>query len=155
MACGSEWHRYTDAEQAHFSAIQDFLASAYQPILLAALEGRAHDGPRSFRAAIGLLPLLPQPWIEENLHVLARLALEGGPEWFALNAEFDRVPSEKLNDVLQIVTDEITLSESAGADEYRALLSLLKERAKNDLVARVIARAAESPDAEVRELSYE
>jgi hypothetical protein len=153
MACTSEWHRYTDAERAYFSAIQDFVVLAYEPIMLAALDGRAHDGPRSFRAAIGVLPLLPQRWIEENLDVLARLALEGGPEWFALNAEFDRVPTEKLNDVLQIITNEITLSESAGPDEYRALLSLLKERAKDDLIARVIARAAESPNPEIRELS--
>jgi hypothetical protein len=155
MACGSEWHRYTDAERTYFSAVRDFLASAYQPMMLAALEGRAHDGPRSFRTAIGVLPHLPQRWIEENLDVLVRLALEGGPEWFALNAEFDRVPSEKFNDALQIITDEITLSESAGADEYRALLSLLKERANNDLIARVIARASESSNAEIRELSDE
>lgn len=155
MACGTEWHRYTGAERAYFSAVSDLLSSSYGPVMLAALEGRRHDGPRSFRTAIGVLPLLPPRWIEENLDVLVRLALEGGPEWFALNAEFDRVPSEKLNAALEIITDEITLSESAGPEEYRALLSLLKERANNDLIARVNARAAGSSVAEIRELSDE
>jgi hypothetical protein len=153
MSCRDEWRRYVGAETSYLSAVEDLLLASYGPIMRAALQGQRKDGPTSFRAAIGLLQLLPEKWIEENLDVLLYLALEGGPEWFALQAEFDRVDSERLKDALVLVADEIILSQDADVNEYRALLRLIDERGIRDLSVRVIARAAESSNEEVRELA--
>jgi len=155
MSCRDEWHRYVGAETSYLVAVQDLLLASYGPIMRAALQGERKDGPTSFRTAIGVLRLLPEKWIEENLDVLLHLALEGGPEWFALLAEFDRVDDERLKDALVLVADEITLSQDADVNEYRALLRLVDERGIRDLSATVIARAAESSNEELRELADE
>lgn len=122
------WQKYVVAESACHQALQRVLSENYGQVVRSALLGRATDGPKSFRAAVGCLDRLPAAWLESNVDVLLDLAMRGGAEWFMVIAALGRIGPSRLDDALRSLADDITSSDTATRDDHRALIRLLRPK---------------------------